>query len=409
MRRRNGAVEKLGLMPGRRVGRSVVATANNTGYRNDLVKVAITRLFDQIEPRLQDIVKPGDRVFVKPTVRHGSVTDPAKRLTSHPAVVRAVIESVIDCGGIVSFGDEGAKSLTDSPGPHVRWLREIARRTGARLVNFRQAGVRELPGLHIFSRPYPISLALLETNHIINCANLQPHNHLLLAGAIKNMFNAVIGKRQNILYQLNRRPKDLARVVVDVFERVEPTLSILDLTTVHEVGTDHSVRFRPAGVILASTDSVALDAIAAWVVGCGERRIWTTYFASRRGLGHAGNEEIEVRGPGASEPRLRLKLLAPPVAQKAKVYDRLSSYLSHTVLRPRPVVDPGSCVGCGDCVTFCPTGAIEVKSDKLARIERRCCIECAACIDACGENAIQMQPSGINRVARSIASSMRLN
>ncbi len=54
-----------------------------------------------------------------------------------------------------------------------------------------------------------------------------------------------------------------------------------------------------------------------------------------------------------------------------------------------PVVVVGRCVGCGDCVNACLTGAISVRNNK-AVIENSLCVGCASCIAACGRNAIEL-------------------
>ena len=48
-----------------------------------------------------------------------------------------------------------------------------------------------------------------------------------------------------------------------------------------------------------------------------------------------------------------------------------------------------SCIGCGDCVVFCPQGAIALVEDK-AHINRSACLECGVCLDTnvCPQEAV---------------------
>ncbi len=52
-----------------------------------------------------------------------------------------------------------------------------------------------------------------------------------------------------------------------------------------------------------------------------------------------------------------------------------------------PSVDPAGCTGCGTCVTHCPSGAIEIISEK-ALITPGMCIGCADCIVVCPEHTV---------------------
>lgn len=53
-------------------------------------------------------------------------------------------------------------------------------------------------------------------------------------------------------------------------------------------------------------------------------------------------------------------------------------------------VDKDKCNSCGDCVKFCPTGAIKVSDEDKAVIDVDACIGCGACENICGENAINI-------------------
>ncbi|WP_236612017.1 DUF362 domain-containing protein [Caldanaerobacter subterraneus] len=54
---------------------------------------------------------------------------------------------------------------------------------------------------------------------------------------------------------------------------------------------------------------------------------------------------------------------------------------------PKPQVDEVKCIGCGNCVRFCPFKAIELK-DGIAYIDPNECRDCGRCIDVCPVGAI---------------------
>ncbi|HEY8902577.1 MAG TPA: 4Fe-4S binding protein [Chthoniobacterales bacterium] len=47
-----------------------------------------------------------------------------------------------------------------------------------------------------------------------------------------------------------------------------------------------------------------------------------------------------------------------------------------------------SCVGCGACVSQCPTDSIKPTAAATYRIEAESCISCGACEAACPNSAI---------------------
>jgi ferredoxin len=50
-------------------------------------------------------------------------------------------------------------------------------------------------------------------------------------------------------------------------------------------------------------------------------------------------------------------------------------------------IDNARCMGCGECVSVCPSGAITLLDDK-AFVDEELCQECEICISACPQNAI---------------------
>ena len=66
----------------------------------------------------------------------------------------------------------------------------------------------------------------------------------------------------------------------------------------------------------------------------------------------------------------------------------------HADVRPR--VNSRRCVGCGECVEWCPTEAISL-SDGKAQINRDKCYGCAECIATCRHNALSISWAGSNK------------
>ena len=49
------------------------------------------------------------------------------------------------------------------------------------------------------------------------------------------------------------------------------------------------------------------------------------------------------------------------------------------------------CIGCGACVSVCPTNAIVPTEDEKYIINESECIDCGACVEVCPTNAIYQE------------------
>ncbi|PKN73775.1 MAG: hypothetical protein CVU50_00900 [Candidatus Cloacimonetes bacterium HGW-Cloacimonetes-3] len=58
------------------------------------------------------------------------------------------------------------------------------------------------------------------------------------------------------------------------------------------------------------------------------------------------------------------------------------------IILDKPVVQRNLCVGCGDCISQCPTGAISIHGAK-ASIDPELCIDCKICVRTCTYRAIK--------------------
>lgn len=379
--------------------RASVAAAKNEAYNRASVQRAFRDLLERMDPPLPKVICKGDHVLVKPFLRHGNA-GPDSRLVSHPEVVRMVIEAVKDCGAVVTVGDAGLGNRRDNSYlPNGKVLQDIAKSSGANLVSFAEAGARYVKSGLVYPRRYLISRAVLDSDKVIGCGNFQPHGRLMLSGAVKNMFNALVGKCQGQLHSLFPCPDDISRVIVDVCAVVNPTVSFLDLTTVRDLAGTANI--TPIGLILASSDPVALDAVAARATGFSYANAPTVRRGHQVGLGCSDPNKISVVGLDWQEMQFEQVKEFPSLDRASEgFYAKTSRFVNNVVLRPGLVVNQAVCSGCGECHRLCPIHSINRGVDGKFRIDQRKCARCDLCIDACDGNAVDLQFGSVKELIR---------
>ena len=53
-----------------------------------------------------------------------------------------------------------------------------------------------------------------------------------------------------------------------------------------------------------------------------------------------------------------------------------------------PDIDVEACVGCGECASWCPAGAVSIIKGKAAIVDPRVCSYCTDCETICRSGAI---------------------
>ena len=383
----------------------IVAAASNESHDRKATNSAVRSVVDHLDPPLSSVIKRGDRVVVKVNMGCSGFRDPAERLTSHPAYVEGILECLVDCGARVTLGDDVARTSKYQRIWQTTGMSDVARRTGTRLVDFVQAGGREVRGFLRFPKTHLVTNVVLDADVIINAASCRSLSKVLLSGAIKNMFGTVLGLRKLAIHSLFPDPSDFARVIVDVHRVVQPTVSFLDATTVRD-GLVEAI--RPVGLILGGHDAVAIDTVAAHAIGYEELTMWTTIHGHAVGLGLNDIARITIKGLdwGGFEKK-RLPHPAPEPFHHESLVDRVSRRLNNAILRPRPVIETDKCTGCGACADRCPVDAISRGGHERFVIDLRRCADCGCCLKVCETGAVHRQFVGIAKIARRLSGTLR--
>lgn len=133
---------------------------------------------------------------------------------------------------------------------------------------------------------------IYEAEVLINVPVLKNHSLTLTTLGIKNLHGTVSDEDKLFGHDYHRIPQKL----VDILRYHKPALTVIDGVRGQE--GDHADMGRPVetGVIIAGTDTVAVDAVGEAVMGLGNLESDTTRLAHEQGLGIGDREQIQVIG-----------------------------------------------------------------------------------------------------------------
>jgi uncharacterized protein (DUF362 family) len=225
-------------------------------------------------------VRPGERVLVK--VNAAFASPAVLSATSHPESVAQVIRMCREAGAaevLVSdnpINDPAACFELSGIGPAARAAgARVMLPRAERFANYTVAGAQLIRNWPILYEP------LRHVDRVIGLAPVKDHHRSGASLTIKNWYG-LLGGRRNIFHQ------DIHTIIVELAMLIKPTLVILD-------GTQSMLRNGPTGgsladlapthTMIAGTDSVAVDALGATLLGKSFEDLPHLAMAQHKGLG----------------------------------------------------------------------------------------------------------------------------
>jgi uncharacterized protein (DUF362 family)/Pyruvate/2-oxoacid:ferredoxin oxidoreductase delta subunit len=341
-------------------------------------------------------VKPGERVLIKPNLL--AAKPPEAAVTTHPELLRAVIELVQQAGGTALVGDSPGLGSARRVAERSGQLRVIEE-TGAEFVPFSEA--LPVAGGGTF-RQFELARPYLEADRLINLPKLKTHEMMTLTCCVKNLFGAVVGTQKAAWHLKAGADKELfASMLLELYLLREPDLNIVDAIVAMEGDGPGSGDPCQVGLLLAGANAVAVDLIAAEIAGMPKKLLYLENAARKRGLPGSRREEIETCGVPLDQPLcrpLRLPHLSDlqfglPAFLKNRLRNQFSS---------RPEVVTQKCELCGACLRSCPPEAIRVEGGRL-RFDYQRCIRCFCCRELCPHAALRLKDGGLLSIIKKLS------
>lgn len=220
----------------------------------------------------------GHRVLVKPNLL--AATPPDFLPCTHPQVVRAACQYLLDLGAQVQVGD----SPSLGTGAHIAakiGLTEALADLGVPLVELHHPKVVRLS--FTLGRA-GLSRRALDQDLILNLPKLKVHRMLRLTGAVKNLFGCIVGVRKALMHVAYGWGNRFEGMLLDLHDLLPPSLSLMDaVTAMHVGGPVHGQPYN-LGLLAASPSAVGLDAAVFSLLGLSAPEVATWQEALRRGL-----------------------------------------------------------------------------------------------------------------------------
>ena len=342
-------------------------------------------------------VKPGEKIVIKPNVLFG--VNPRRCVATHPSVFRAAgillkkAGVTLCCGDSPGFGRcegnmkrGGLKAVADE------LEIELADFDKGRAVSHKEA---------LLNKRFVLANGVLESDGLISLPKLKTHGLTRFTGAIKNQFSCVPGILKSQFHVKMADPYEFATMLVDLTTLIKPRLYIMDGIMAMEGNGPRSGNPKKLGVLLFSSDPVALDAIACKIIDLDPAFVPTSEPGERAGLGNYRHENIEIVGEAVESFIARDfdVVRKPPVAIRHRP---MRAFLKNQIC-PRPTIDEAICTNCGICVEVCPVKpkAVDWHDGDESRppaFKYDRCIRCYCCQELCPEGAVAIRETLLGKL-----------
>lgn len=343
-------------------------------------------------------------VLLKPNILFDA--PPEKALTTHPVFLQAAIRICQEQGAAEVF-------VGDSPGfqkpgfsGKISGLRQVTEACDAVWVDFTKDSFElECPGGRV-SRQFTVGGIVRQVDRIISLPKLKTHQLMYFTGALKNLFGLVPNLLKSPYHLRHPSRNGFASMIVDLASAVQAHYAFMDAIIGMEGPGPAAGYPRPVGLVLASSNLLALDVVAGRIVGYPDKELPIHTEALSRRLWLESFSEIETLGEDPANLVIRDYKKIPIKKSANQLLDFAGGKFLRPLrqaLEPRPVFLKEKCIKCGDCIKICPADALEMRGrdrSKRVVIDYSACIRCYCCHEICPVDAIEIKKKPFSRRIR---------
>ncbi len=375
---------------------SKILFVKQDSYSRPQIDAAISKAFDHFGG-VKAFINPGDKVLLKVNLVSGHKIE--RRVTTDPAIVRAVAKFVIDNSGkpfiADSTGIDNFKSAAEKAG-----FMQISRELNIpclELTDPVDLPVNPDADFHKIQ----VSKFVLEADKIINLAKLKTHGQMYLTMGVKNLFGCVPGRlKAGWHYNVGLNREKFAALLLDIYQGVKPCLTILDGVIGMDGDGPTSGNPYNFGLIGATTDALTMDFWLCKMLGAKfeDYPLWLA--AKKRGMKECELDPNDLAGDFS--PEHVFSNVNIPKTRSMRLLPRLP--FIERLMTSKPVHIPELCIGCGRCEAVCAAQALKHENKHL-HFDYSKCIRCYCCHEMCPVKAIEFKSSKLVSLVNSLTRS----
>jgi uncharacterized protein (DUF362 family)/Pyruvate/2-oxoacid:ferredoxin oxidoreductase delta subunit len=333
-------------------------------------------LFEMIDSAGTVSIEKGMRVLIKPNLLIPA--KPESAVITHPLVVKAAAEYVLEKGGIVTISDSPAVGLFG------KILKDGGYRKAFEGLDVEFKEFKTSVKVDI-GEPFgfiEIAKEVLEADAVINIAKLKTHAQMFLTLGVKNLFGCIVGFKKPEWHLRSGIDREMfAKLLVRIHRAVGPKITIVDgILGMEGQGPGKGGIPRRIGVLAGGSSAFAVDVAICRMLGIDPDRLPTNRVAKELGL---TDYDVDVTGDFEGVKKFIFPVQDPVTFGPKPVHRLLRRHLVQ-----RPAADKNVCKLCGECWKYCPAKAISHDSKKVS-FDYDKCIRCYCCIEVCPEGALK--------------------
>lgn len=330
-------------------------------------------------------IDAGARVLIKPNFL--SPATPEQAVTTHPLMVRAAAEFVLEKGARVQISDS----------PAMGSFAKLLKKGGYSAA---------LEGLDVEIKPFEKTVAVdvgepfgiidvardaMDADVVINLAKLKTHAQMMLTLGVKNLFGCIVGLKKPEWHMRTGVDRHMfGRLIVSIYEAVAPAYTILDgVLAMQGQGPGKSGTPRELGIVLGGCSAHAVDHVACLKVGLDPDRLETQRNAREMGV---YDGRVHING----DLDILDDFQFPEMGSLTMGPEYLGRFMRRFVIQ-QPMADNTACKLCGECWTYCPAKAITY-TDRGISFDTDACIRCYCCLEVCPHAAIRARTPLLGRL-----------
>ncbi len=277
-----------------------VAIIKCSSYREESVTAAIREMLGHWGG-IEKIVSPGQKALIKPNLL--CPEPPNHLVTTHPAVIGAVIQLVKEAGGTPIVGDRPVKGSARYVAGQTG-IKKVCDRYGAKIIEF-GPHVKIASHQHKHYGTLGVARQVLDADVIINLPKLKAHCQLVLTLGVKNMFGGVgLWRRAWRHYISEDKLDEFARMLVATYQIAPPAFTIVDGVTAMEKHGPGGGDPRELGILIGGENAVAVDRVITEILSFPWRNLPTLAAAHKMGLTGCDLSQVKIYGESIKQVQI---------------------------------------------------------------------------------------------------------